>query len=241
MRQRLIFLMMGLLIGSSSQAATFRSDTFKTEHGKELVITFIKHGTLMLRFDNHIIHVDPVSMYADYTQLPKADIILLTHEHGDHLDKVALKQVTREGTLLITNPASREILGKGTVMKNGDELTPTDYLHLEAVPAYNYSEGRTQYHPQHRDNGFILTLDGLRVYIAGDTEDIPEMKDIQDIDIAFLPVNQPYTMTIDQAVHAVNLFNPRILYPYHYGDTPIQQLVDRLAGSQTDVRIRDMQ
>lgn len=221
-------------------ASSFKTDTFKTGNGSELIITFFKHSSLMLSYNGNVIHVDPVSMYADYTSVPKADIILLTHEHGDHLDKKALQQVEKTGTILITNQASRDILGKGVVMKNGDKAAPTDYLKLEAVPAYNYTEGRTQFHPRHRDNGFVLTLDDLRIYIAGDTEDIPEMKNLKEIDIAFLPVNQPYTMTIDQAVNAVKLFSPRIVYPYHCGNTPVQQLADKLTDSNTEVRLRDM-
>lgn len=240
MKHRLVLLFMSLTLTGTAIAASLKTDTFKTQSGGELIITFIKHSSLMLSYNGNIIHVDPISQYVDYDALPKADIILLTHEHADHLDKVALQKVEKEGTILITNQASRDILGKGVVMKNGDKSAPTDYLKLEAIPAYNYTEGRTQYHPRHRDNGFVLTFDDLRVYIAGDTEDIPEMKKLKDINIAFLPVNQPYTMTIDQAVNAAKMFSPRILYPYHCGNTPVQQLADKLAGSSTEVRLRDM-
>lgn len=241
MKHRLIFMLTALFIAGNAFASPFKTDTFNTANGNKLIITFIKHGSLMITYNDKIIQVDPVSMYADYSLFPKADIILLTHEHADHLDKEAIAKVEKAGTKLITNQASRDILGKGIVMKNGDKSEPADYLNLEAVPAYNYSPGKENFHPRHRDNGFILTLDDLRVYIAGDTEDIPEMKEFNDIDIAFLPVNQPYTMTVDQAVNAVKMFSPRILYPYHYGDTPIQQLADKLAGSSTEVRIRGME
>lgn len=231
---------MGLILAGNVAASSFKTDTFRTKSGGELVITFIKHSSLILNYNGKIIHVDPISQHADYSLLPKADIILLTHEHGDHLDKVALQAVEKDGTLLITNQASRDILGKGIVMKNGDKSEPTDYLKLEAVPAYNYTEGRTQFHPRHRDNGFVLTFDDLRVYIAGDTEDIPELKELKDIDVAFLPVNQPYTMTVDQAVNAAKMFSPKILYPYHCGNTPVEQIADKLAGSNTEVRLRNM-
>ncbi len=127
-------------------------------------------------------------------------------------------------------------------MKNGDKLIPTDYLTLEAVPAYNTTAGREMYHPKHRDNGYILTLGGTRIYVAGDTEDIPEMAALGDIDIAFIPVNQPYTMTIDQAVNAARMIKPAILYPYHYGETDVTQLKKRLVSDKAiDVRIRQLQ
>ena len=126
-------------------------------------------------------------------------------------------------------------------MKNGDKLKPTDYLTIEAVPAYNTTPGREKFHPRHRDNGYILTLGGTRIYIAGDTEDIPELKNLKDIDIAFLPVNQPYTMTVPQAANAARMFSPKILYPYHYGDTKISELKEALQGSGVEVRIREMQ
>lgn len=240
-KQRLILIFIGILAIGSARASSFSTDTFKTKEGGNLIITFIKHGSLMLSYKGKIIQVDPVSMYADYSVFPKADIVLLTHEHGDHLDKSALQAVDKEGTILITNQASRDILGKGIVMRNGETLAPVDYMKLEAVPAYNYTEGREQFHPKHRDNGFIVTLGGTRIYIAGDTEDIPEMKEIKDIDIAFLPVNQPYTMTVEQAVTATGMFSPAVLYPYHYGETPIEQLADKLKNSNTEVRIREMQ
>ena len=227
MRLKSCMLMCSLFMASLASASNFASDSFKTKSGKELIITFIKHGSLMLTYDNHSIQVDPVSEYADYTTFPKADIILITHEHGDHLDPKAIQAVEKSGTEII--------------LKNGDTDTSISYMKIEAVPAYNTTPGRDKYHPRHRDNGYILTFDGLRVYIAGDTEDIPEMKDLKDIDIAFLPVNQPYTMTVPQAAKAAKMFSPKILYPYHYGDTKIGELKDALKGSGIDVRIRELQ
>lgn len=233
--------MCSLTTASIASAASFNSDTFKTPEGKELTVTCIKHGSLMLTYDNHSIQIDPVSEYADYSTFPKADVILITHEHGDHLDAKAIEALEKPGTLLITNEASQKILGKGQSMKNGDTNNAVQYMTIEAVPAYNTTSGREQYHPRHRDNGYLLTLGGLRIYIAGDTEDIPELKDLKDIDIAFLPVNQPYTMTVPQAARAARMFSPKVLYPYHYGETPIEQLTDELKGSGIEVRIRNMQ
>lgn len=123
-------------------------------------------------------------------------------------------------------------------MANGDRLQLADDITVEALPAYNITEGRTQFHPKGRDNGYLVTLDGLRIYIAGDTEDIPEMADIHDIDIAFLPCNQPYTMTTDQLVRAARLIRPRVLFPYHYGQTDVSALPAQLKADGVDVRIR---
>ncbi|MCQ4874004.1 MBL fold metallo-hydrolase [Butyricimonas paravirosa] len=233
-----LLIMTGIMTGTGK----FESDVFKTKDGKELKITFIKHGSLMFEFDGKIMYVDPVSDYADYTKLPKADVILITHEHGDHLDPKAISVVEKEGTILIANANSQKKLGKGVVMKNGDRLQPAGWFTLDAVPAYNTTPGREIYHPKDRDNGYVLTFGGTRVYIAGDTEDIPEMQKLKDIDIAFLPVNQPYTMTVPQADHAARMVNPRVLYPYHYGDTNVAELKSSLKDVPgIDVRIRQLQ
>ena len=130
------------------------------------------------------------------------------------------------------------MLGAGEVMANGDKIQIADDFTVEAVPAYNTTEGRTQFHPQGRDNGYILTIDGLRVYIAGDTEDIPEMASIKDIDIAFLPCNQPYTMTTEQLVKAAKTIKPKVLFPYHYGQTDVTVVPSYLKDEGIDVRIR---
>ena len=239
---KIYMLLCSFILVTWVQASPFEKDSFKTKEGYELSIHFIKHGTLMLTYRDAVIQIDPVSSYADYSKLPKADVLLITHEHGDHLDKKAIDQTVKEGTVLITNESSVKILNKGSVMKNGDKLIPTDYLTLEAVPAYNTTAGREMYHPKHRDNGYILTLGGTRIYVAGDTEDIPEMAALGDIDIAFIPVNQPYTMTIDQAVNAARMIKPAILYPYHYGETDVTQLKKRLVSDKAiDVRIRQLQ
>ena len=129
------------------------------------------------------------------------------------------------------------MFGAGLVMTNGQNFLLGD-IKVEAVPAYNTTEGRQQYHPKGRDNGYILTLDGLRIYIAGDTEDIPEMADIKDIDIAFLPCNQPYTMTPEQLVRAAKTIKPKVLFPYHYGQTDVSSIPNMLKDEAIDVRIR---
>ncbi|HBG58749.1 MBL fold metallo-hydrolase [Proteiniphilum sp. UBA1028] len=241
MKPKFLILTMTLLFTHLLSAGDFEKDIFLTDSGKEVTITFIKHGSLMITYEKQHIHVDPVTLFADYSTLPKADFILVTHEHGDHLDAKAIEVLAKENTRLVLNPSSRKILGKGEGIRNGERLRLSDAISLDAVPAYNTTPGREQFHPRHRDNGYILSLDGLRIYIAGDTEDIPEMGELKEIDVAFLPVNQPYTMTVEQAVHAAKMFTPGVLYPYHYGDTDVKPVVEQLKESGIDVRIRKME
>jgi len=241
MKSSIFFLTITLFFTHLLIAGDYEKDTFLTDSGKEVTITFIKHGSLMLTYEGRHIQVDPVTLFAQYSTFPKADYILVTHEHGDHLDAQAIDTLTQADTRLILNPSSREILGKGEEIRNGERLQLTDDILLEAVPAYNTTPGREQYHPRHRDNGYILTIDGLRIYIAGDTEDIPEMRELKEIDIAFLPVNQPYTMTVAQAVRAAKMFTPKVLYPYHFGETDVKPIKEQLKESGIDVRIRKME
>ena len=218
-------------------------ETFFTDSGLPVRITLIKHGTLEIACKGMSIQVDPVSglgVPTDYAaEFPKADVILVTHEHGDHFDRVALEALGANADNLITNARVAEMLGWGIVMANGDSRDLPGDIRLDAVPAYNCSEGHTNFHPQGRDNGFILTIDGLRIYVAGDTEDIPEMASIKDIDVAFLPVNQPYTMTADQCVHAAEVLQPKVLIPYHFSNTDLTDLPARLPGIK--VLLRQMQ
>lgn len=206
-------------------------------------VILIKHGSLAINYKDMSIQIDPVSKLGkstDYAaEFPKADVILITHEHGDHLDMEAIEALTDDNTLLILNPASQEKIGWGDSMKNGEQRVLAEDILLEAVPAYNTTPGRENFHPKGNGNGYVLTIDGLRIYIAGDTEDIPEMADLKDIDVAFLPVNQPYTMTIEQCVNATKTIRPKILIPYHFGQTDVTVLPGMLP--ETDVRLRQMQ
>jgi L-ascorbate metabolism protein UlaG (beta-lactamase superfamily) len=187
-----------------------------------------------------VIHVDPVGRYADYGKLHKADIILITHEHSDHLDAKAVSQIEKKGTSLILNQAARDQLGKGQALGNGDSLTVLG-VRIQAVPAYNTTPGRDKFHPRGRGNGYVLQLGNKRVYVAGDTEDIPEMAELGDIDIAFLPVNQPYTMTSQQATDAAKMIKPKVLYPYHYGETDLSGLAKLLKDVPgVELRVRKM-
>ena len=218
----------------------YETDVFKTKSGKAVTFHALTHASIRIQYDGKEIEIDPVTKLGnktiDYASMPKADYLLVTHEHFDHFNKDAIKLLSGAQTRFITNQRCADMYGSGEVMKNGDKLQIADDFTVEAVPAYNTSEGRTQFHPKGRDNGYILTIDGLRIYIAGDTEDIPEMSAIKDIDIAFLPCNQPYTMTQDQLINAARIVKPKVLFPYHYGQTDVSVIAGQLEG--IDVRIR---
>ena len=220
----------------------FVTDNIKTEEG-DLAITFLGHATLMISFKGKIIHIDPVSQYVDYSKMPKADVILVTHEHYDHCDLEAIGAIRTDKTLIVIPLDIAEQVKDGIIMKNGDKKTVQGLL-IEAVPAYNLVNMRSPgvpYHGKGIGNGYIITCGGKRIYIAGDTENIPEMKVLKDIDIAFLPMNLPYTMTPEMVADAAGAFQPKILYPYHYGETDVQKLVDLLRDEKNiEVRIREM-
>ena len=246
MKNTLILLPLVFSIMACGQHSTsdkdYETDAFTTKSGKTLKFHALTHACIRIEFDGKEIEIDPVSKMGDlvinYAAFPKADYIFVTHEHFDHLDTSAINTLTKAKTELITNRRCADILGYGKVMANGDRLVLNDWLTVEAVPAYNITEGHLQFHPKGRDNGFILTIDGVRVYIAGDTEDIPEMADIKDIDIAFLPCNQPYTMTTEQFARVARIIKPKVLFPYHYGQTDVTGLPTELKGDGIDVRIR---
>ena len=244
MKKSIFTIMLGCLTAAGCNAAQ-KVDEFTTKSGKKVTITCIKHASIEINYDGTEIQIDPVGAgvrpITDYNQFPKANIILITHEHKDHFEREAIACVRTPATTIYSNTAVYNMFRNSLPLKNGDSITYRQDITIKAVPAYNYTEDHTQFHPKGRDNGYILSLDGLRIYIAGDTEDIPEMADIKDIDIAFLPCNQPYTMTIDQLVKAAKTINPKVLFPYHYSQTPISQAVMKLGGSGIDVRIRDYQ
>jgi len=221
----------------------FETDIISTSSG-DLKITFIGHGTLLFAFNEKIIHIDPYGRLANYSTLPKADIILITHEHGDHFDLKVIKTLRTEKTsLVITKNCAKDISG-GIVLKNGDVQT-VQGLKIEAVPAYNIVHKRGNgepFHPQGIGNGYIITFANKRIYVAGDTENIPEMEELGEIDIAFLPMNLPYTMTPEMVAGVARMIQPQILYPYHYGNTDTSKLVELLKDDKDiEVRIRKME
>jgi L-ascorbate metabolism protein UlaG (beta-lactamase superfamily) len=208
-----------------------------------LKITFIGHGTLIFNFGGKVIHVDPYSTLADYNILPKADLILVTHEHRDHLDLKALNMVRTEKTVVVLTETCAKQLQGSIVMRNGDVKTVEGFK-IETVSAYNIVHKRETgqpFHPKGVGNGYIITFGDKRVYVAGDTENIPEMRDLKMIDIAFLPMNLPYTMTPEMVADAAKAFKPKILYPYHFGETDTSKVVSLLKGTpEIEVRIRNM-
>ena len=220
----------------------FEKDVIRANTGN-LEITFIGHGTLMFTFHGKIIHIDPWSKLVDYSNMPKADVILLTHQHGDHLDPKALEILRTEKTVLILTETCASLAEGGLVMKNGD-VKIIEGLKIEAIPAYNIVHMRSEgvpFHPKGEGNGYIITFGDKRVYVAGDTENTPEMKNLWNIDIAFLPINLPYTMTPEMFVDAAKAFKPKILYPYHYGKTDTSEIINLLKEVQDiEVRIRKM-
>jgi L-ascorbate metabolism protein UlaG (beta-lactamase superfamily) len=233
----LLFFIMVFTLSAAAEEA-YETDIIKTSAG-DLKITLIGHGTLMLTFGNEIIHVDPFTKVTDYEKLPKADVILITHEHHDHLDLKALALVRTEKTKVVLTEACSKQVKKGIIMKNG-EVQTVNGLKIEAIPAYNLVHKRDNgqpFHPKGVGNGYIITFGNKRVYVAGDTENIPEMKSLQEIDCAFLPMNLPYTMTPEMVANAAKAFRPKILYPYHFGDTDTSQLL-RLLQDQKDIEVR---
>ena len=232
----------GLLAFNAAAQGNFQTDILKTSQG-DLEITFIGHGSLMFTFNDKVIYVDPISKLAEYSKLPKADLLLITHEHPDHLDLKAVEAVRTDKTVLILTKTCAARLKGGIIMENGDTKT-VDGLKIEAVPAYNLVHMRSEgvpFHAKGVGNGYVITFGDKRVYVAGDTENIPEMKKLERIDCAFLPMNLPYTMTPEMVADAAKAFKPKILYPYHYGDTDTSNLEQLMKDTQNvEIRIRMM-
>lgn len=232
-----------LALGEQASAQDAHPRDLIPTSGGDLAITFLGHASLMLAYQGKIIMVDPWSQQADYAALPKADLILVTHEHHDHLDPVAIGQASTPQTVVICNQASAEQLPGARVMANGQRLEVLG-LAIEAVPAYNLVHMRSPglpYHPKGVGNGYVVGFGDKRVYLAGDTENTPEMKALKDIDVAFLPMNLPFTMTPEMVADAAKAFRPHILYPYHYGQTDPALLVQLMKDTpQVEVRVRPL-
>jgi L-ascorbate metabolism protein UlaG (beta-lactamase superfamily) len=244
---RLILVLLSIIficiaLPKSVRSKSFQTDTIPTNNGN-LEITFIGHASLMFKFDGKIFHVDPVSQEGDYSMLAKADLILVTHDHGDHLDAKAIEQILKPTTAILVSSSCVNRVARAIIMKNGD-TREVQGVSVTAVPAYNIihlRDGKNPFHPKGNGNGYVITFGNKNVYIAGDTENIPEMKQLTNINIAFLPMNLPYTMTPAMVADATMACKPTILYPYHYGDTNCQELVDLLKDiKQTEIRIRTM-
>jgi L-ascorbate metabolism protein UlaG (beta-lactamase superfamily) len=242
---RTIFILMVValsMVGAVAAQTSFEQDVMKTSAG-DVSITFIGHGTLIFDFDGKIIHVDPFGGLADYDTLPDANIVFITHQHGDHFDANALDKIRTDKTVVVLTAACADKVAGGMVVKNGD-VEMVEGIKVEVVPAYNLVNKRDNgqpYHPKGEGNGYVLTFGDTRVYIAGDTENTPEMKALENIDYAFLPMNLPYTMTPEMVADAAAAFKPGVLYPYHYGDTDVSRIVELLESEKNiEVRIRKM-
>jgi L-ascorbate metabolism protein UlaG (beta-lactamase superfamily) len=233
------YLLISMLLAGVALAQVKRPvDEGMTEAGP-VRLTVINHASFMIEQGGQVIHVDPVGP-SRYEGLPQADLILITHTHGDHLDPAALSKLRKAGAVVIGPEAAAKSVAGLTVMRNGEsrQVGPTG---VEAVPAYNLPRagGGQIYHPKGEGNGYVLTFAGQRCYIAGDTSAIPEMAALKNIVVAFLPMNLPFTMTPEEVAAAARSFSPRILYPYHDRGSDTAALVKLLEGSGIEVRIRD--
>lgn len=233
------------LFGGKTTTPAYPTDELQI-NGRTLRLTFFAHASVAIEYEERMIYVDPVVGNAEYDKLPKADMILVTHSHYDHFDMAAIEALAKEDTRILLDKTSAEgFAGDCYTMLPGAVAEPFADIRVEAIAAYNTSEHQLQFHPKEREDcGYIVTLDNtVRIYLSGDTEPTDEQRALRDIDIAFICVNQPYTMTPEQAVAAVKALKPQIYYPYHYGQvdepTDVEALAKMLDGV-CEVRIRPL-
>jgi L-ascorbate metabolism protein UlaG (beta-lactamase superfamily) len=232
------------LTGSAVMAQGMVSGDHIVTGNGDLVVQPLNHATFAMSWDGKTIYVDPVGGAERFEGLPGPDLILVTDVHGDHLSADTLAAVVGEGTVIIAPAAVAEQLPDGlrqntNILANGEETTVLG-INIEGVAMYNLTEERLGYHEKGRGNGYVATFGGTRVYISGDTEDIPEMRLLDDIDVAFVCFNLPYTMTEDQAASAVRDFSPDVVYPYHYGESDVEKFSMLVGeGNGIEVRMRD--
>lgn len=245
MIKNIIWLMSFALFSCHNVKSTSNNeDTFTTASGKQVKIECYRHASLGIIYDGHVIQIDPVTDKEHgivFDNKGKADAILITHDHYDHFDKTAIAQLSTDKTEIILNSDSQKELGKGIALKNGQTHTLDCGIKIEAVPAYNTTPEHLKFHPKGRDNGYILNIENLRIYIAADTEVIPEMKNIKNIDIAFMPCNQPYTMTPTQLIEAAKIIHPKVLFPYHFSETNLNGIPAKMKELGIETRIREME
>ena len=238
-------LLAGLSRPAFATGTPVQADSLTTNDG-ELVIQPVNHASLILMFGSDIIYVDPVGGGARYMPFNKPTAIFVTHAHGDHFDVPTLTAIAGSAKQIfapqvVLDKLPDELKAKSKLMKNGDSGN-VNGIPVAAIPAYNTTPERQQYHPKGVGNGYVFTFGGGKVYVAGDTEDTPEMRALTGIGVAFLPMNLPYTMTGEQAASAVKAFQPRIVYPYHYGEggTEPQNFAAAMKGSPgIEIRQRD--
>jgi len=215
-------------------------ETISTPQG-DIRITPIRHASLMIQMGEGVIHIDPWSQ-GNYSGLPPARLILITDIHGDHMDPKALATVKADSTKILAPAAVKEKITEAETIGNGETKT-VEGIKIEAVPMYNLQRGPKPgafYHDKGRGNGYILTLGGKRLYFSGDTECVPEIKALKNIDVAFLTMNLPYTMPPEEAAECVKAFRPKVVYPYHYRGSDLKVFESALKGEKgIEVRIRD--
>ena len=239
---RIISIFLITFFCANISAQRIQSDSYPAGNDDTLKVTLVGHGSVMFEYGNRVIHVDPYSNVADYAKLPKANLIILTHEHADHLDTKAIKAVKTPQTQFIISVHCKEQVRDGEVLVNGDR-TEFENVPIEVVPAYNVVHKHplgAYYHPKGRGNGYVFTFGTLRVYVAGDTENIPEMSLLKDIDIAFLPKNTPYTMTDEMFIDAAKIIRPTYLYPYHFSSFDEEKISNALKDSNIQLLVRPM-
>lgn len=240
-RRKLASFMLAWLAVGAVVAQEIGTDRIPTERG-DLIVQPVQHATFVMAWDGKTIYVDPVGGGERFTDVPGPQLVLVTDIHGDHLDIPTLQAIIAGETRIVAPAAVAEKLPRplkerATVLANGETTTLLG-ISVEAVPMYNLTPQRLKYHARGRGNGYVVTLGGVRVYISGDTEDIPEMRALQDIDAAFVCFNLPYTMTEEQAAGAVREFAPDIVYPYHFRGSDVDTFT-RLVGEASDVRVLD--
>jgi L-ascorbate metabolism protein UlaG (beta-lactamase superfamily) len=229
-------LMLSFAAGAHAQMAR-PVQTFDTSKGP-VKITPVYHASLEIEAGGKIIIVDPAKP-AVFTGLPQADLLLITDIHGDHLDADMIKAESKAGTQIIAPAAVAKTVTEAKVIGNGEKTTWGDWT-IEAIPMYNTTRGPAPgklFHDKGRGNGYVLTYGGKRFYFSGDTEGIPEMRALKNIDVAFICMNLPYTMTPDEAADAVKAFHPKVAIPYHYKGQDTAVFKKDLAGTGIDVRL----
>ena len=224
------------------------SNEFKTPAGT-ITVHPVSHASFVMETPAGTIYADPVGEASAYAEFPKPDLVLITHEHGDHYNVDTLNALVQDGTQLVTNPAVLAMLpddlkSKAKAIANG-ESTEALGVAIDAIPAHNLTEEKMKFHPVGRDNGYVLGFgsgeEAFRVYISGDTEDVPEMRALENIDLAFVCMNLPFTMPAEAAADAVKAFKPKVVYPYHYrgrdGGTQDPAKFAELVGDASDVKL----
>ncbi len=228
-----------------------KRDAYYTRHGNKIVITPIKHASIQISYQGKEIEIDPVSSYSrpivDYTDKPKADYILITNEHRDHFDPYAIGILCKQSTNIllplrcIVKFRKTQIYSHCVEFNNNMKAKLADDITVYSVPAYNHTDKyKRSLAPKGRGNGYLLDIDGFRIYIAGDTEPITEMKRLGKIDVAFFPCDYIQAMTLKQYREAVKIIRPKTLYPYHYGATDTDSIIMMTKGLDIDVRLRSL-